>query len=578
MNESDPADRLPRQLVVCCDGTNNTLTAGSQDTNVLQLVAHLASHPSPSRLLYYDPGVGSADAAPPTGPLDWAQRTWSRVAGLASGQGVYDNIALAYLFLMKHWRGEQDLIYIFGFSRGAFTARAVAGMVNLFGIVRPEHEALLPTLVHIYFAQPGKAKGALQSATRHLHAEMRRDKGLAPAAAGDAKDEREQLGLQVRALFATPAGRDAWVHWVGVWDTVESVGMPGPLARTISSSATVHDKRMRNVRHALAFDEHRWTFEPRLYDEPGDIEDPATGQTLKQRWFPGVHCDVGGSYLATDARLSSHALQWMVDEVADDLGIPALPASTEPRVRHDALWDTPWWALAGMCLRNMRPRPAGVAVSIIPGPDASAPTASVWAVRRKLWPCVAALVAGAICLVLSGAALFDNGWRAVADVGPVTVAHRATLFAQAQLASIWFGGFLTEGVRPWDVVGTPGWSMFWDLGFVVCWGYVLARIASRSFAWLAARRDERSGLPMWRWLGMVPLMAVGGDVVKDVMTWAALVAHWAGTDSIGVLFIFAAGLGSVAKWAGLAACLPLLLVRLWIAMPGVPRARPPMLG
>jgi hypothetical protein len=95
---------------------------------------------------------------------------------------------------------------------------------------------------------------------------------------------------------------------------------------------------------------------------------------------------------------------------------------------------------------------------------------------------------------------------------------------------------------------------------------------------LAARRDEHSTSPMWRWLGMAPLMAVGGDVVEDAMTWAALIAHWAGTDAIGAAALFVGSFGSVAKWVGLLACVPLLLIRLWIAMPGVPRSRPPELG
>ena len=90
---------------------------------------------------------------PPTDPIDWASRTWERVAGLASGRGVYDNIAEAYLFLMRHWRDGFDRVYLFGFSRGAFTARSVAGMVNLFGILEPQHEEMLPTLIRIYFSR-----------------------------------------------------------------------------------------------------------------------------------------------------------------------------------------------------------------------------------------------------------------------------------------------------------------------------------------------------------------------------------------------------------------------------------------
>ena len=573
-------DRPPRCLIVCCDGTNNTLTAGTQDTNVLRLVSHLAAHPSPERIVYYDPGVGTPDAAPPTDPIDWAQRTWERVAGLASGRGVYDNIGRAYLFLMQQWRDEHDRIYLFGFSRGAFTVRAVAGMVNLFGILRPDHDVLLPTLIRVYFSQPGNRGGMVQRATRWVHQTQRvhtaaAREATAPVRAAAVVVTRELLAQQSSTLFATPAGRTAWVHWVGVWDTVESVGLPGPLSRSNPSTATLRDKRLRNVRHALAFDEHRWTFEPRLYEEPGDIA--GAGQTLKQRWFAGVHCDVGGSYRSDDCRLSDEALQWMVDEVADDLAIPPLPAAAATaRKRHDALFDTPWWALAGMCLRNMQPRSArGQAIVVVPGPWAGIASSSVWDARRKLWPLAAALVLGALFLLLSGACLIPDGWGSLwHDGGAGAAAAAAAAFARAQLAALWLGGLLASGQAPWQRADAhPGWAMFWDFAFIACWGYGLARVASRSFAWLAGTRGPNEPLPWWRGVGMAPLAAFGGDVCENLLLLAALAAHGAGTDALARACLWLASLGSVCKFGGLIACVPLLALRGWIALPGVPRRR-----
>ena len=573
-------DRPPRQLIVCCDGTNNTLTAGTQDTNVLRLVTHLAAHPSPHRLVYYDPGVGTPDAAPPTDPMDWAQRTWERISGLASGRGVYDNIAAAYLFLMQSWRDHRDRIYLFGFSRGAFTVRGVAGMVNLFGILEPDHAVLLPTLLSIYFSQPGDRGGSLQKATYWVHQASRKglERGSATVGLGGAGASavtRERLGQQVRDLFTTPAGHDAWVHWIGVWDTVESVGLPGPLSRTNPSTATLHGKRLRHVRHALAFDEHRWTFEPRLYEEPGDVA--TAGQTLKQRWFAGVHCDVGGSYPRGDRQLADEALQWMVAEVAQDLAIPPLPAGTTPRVRHDALWDTPWWALAGMCLRNMQPRTANgdQPIAVIPGPWAALPSTSVWDTRRQAWPLAVALLIGTLCLLLSGACLTPQGWSGLWLAGGLgTAVEAARSFAADQLASLWWSGLLAAGHAPWQVAPVQtGWAMFWDFGFIAGWGYLLARVGSRSFAWLAGTRGPASPLPRWRALGMAPLAAVGGDACENLFTLAALAAHAAGTDAVAYLFLWLAGASALCKFSGLIACLPLLAVRCWIAMPGVPRRR-----
>jgi uncharacterized protein (DUF2235 family) len=570
----------PRQLVVCCDGTNNTLTAGTQDTNVLRLVTHFANHASNQRLIYYDPGVGTPDAVPPTDPMDWLQRSWERITGLASGRGVYENICQAYLFLMHNWRDERDRIYCFGFSRGAFTVRCVAGMVNLFGILKPEHEVLLPMLIRIYFSPPGRDGSALRRVTLALHHALRsRPWGVAAAAASPGADgivTRERLAAQIGELFTTPAGRNAWVHWVGVWDTVESVGLPGPLARSNPSTATLRGKRMRNVRHALAFDEHRWTFEPRLYEEAGDIDDRSSGQTLKQRWFTGVHCDVGGGYPRTDCLLSDEALEWMVAEVADDMGLPVLaPAASSLRIRHDALWDTPWWALAGMCLRDMQPRSAdGSPIAVVAHETVPAAAASVWDTRRKAWPLGVALVGAAVCVILSGACLLASGWQGLSSaqgIGDALGAAKA--FAGDRWASLWGQGLIAEGHAPWRIAAKAGWSLFWDFGFLVSWGYLLARISSRSFAWLAGIRCATSSLPKWRVLGMAPLLAVFAGACEDLLTLAALAMHGVGAGTMAGVCLFLAGASALGKVVGLIACLPLIALRCWIALPGVPRRR-----
>ena len=199
-----------------------------------------------------------------------------RIAGLASGRGVYDNIEQGYRFLMQHWRGPQDRIFCFGFSRGAFTARCIVGMVNLFGLLHPEHETLLPTLVRVYFSQPPEeeqrydpAKRWRRKLARWMHVALARpNKAGAEAVQGSeeaTRTTRSQLAEQVRLNFA----RKADVHWVGVWDTVESVGLPLLFSRDNPATATFLNKpRIHHVRHALALDEHRWPFLPRVYDSP----------------------------------------------------------------------------------------------------------------------------------------------------------------------------------------------------------------------------------------------------------------------------------------------------------------------
>ncbi|MEP7056303.1 MAG: DUF2235 domain-containing protein [Caldimonas sp.] len=653
----DDSTTVPRDLIVCCDGTNNTLTGGQQDTNVLQLIEHLRKNPSQRRLLYYDPGVGSPDVVPPSDPIDWASRIWERVSGLASGRGVYDNIAQAYLFLMLNWRDRRDRIYCFGFSRGAFTVRCVVGMVNLFGILRHEHDVLLPTLIRVYFSLPDEREGwVLQRLTRRLHDAAGKEKAGAEIAGAHAddkeqkgsdgaarsrpakvtEDKRKVIARQIRDCFTSPEGADADVHWVGVWDTVESVGLPGPLSRSNPSTATLRGKRVRNARHALAFDEHRWTFEPRLYEEPDDIA--SNGQTLKQRWFPGVHCDVGGSYRSEEAGLSEASLEWMFDEVRFDLDSnlpPIRPSDSSPEqepVRHDAIYETPWWALTGMCLRNMKPmtapimatadhpapgpaaratqleqtagsvpghavqrvpaaaeahdllRPA-LPIAVIPADATRRPIRTVWADRRPLSWVWIALAVGFVALVFSGACLapyrWTELWRPEAMLRSVDAAfafmHDQFFSLRCVLGiyplSFHCDGLLDPALRATWLGAQPGWAMFWDLLFIGAWGYLLARIASRAFAWLAGIRDEKSGAPGWRWLGMAPLAAVGGDVVEDLLTLAALAMDGIGAGPLRTFFLFLVGVAAAVKWAGLGACLPLLGVRLWIAMPGVPRFR-----
>ena len=602
-----------RDIVVCCDGTNNTLTAGSEDTNVLQLYTHLCRNAAAERVLYYDPGVGTPDTIPPTDLVDWGKRFFERMAGLASGRGVYDNIAEGYLFLMRHWRSNNDRIFCFGFSRGAFTVRCVVGMVNLFGILKPQHQALLPTLVRIYFSLPDEPTTACwKELTRLLHEGTAKEDKAAAETAGHSdagrRLTRKALADQVRELFTDTTTPPAEVHWIGVWDTVESVGLPGPLSRSNSAAATLRGKRMMNVRHALAFDEHRWTFEPRLYEEPGDIDDGK--QTLKQRWFPGVHCDVGGSYREAEAGLPDASLVWMFNEVAGQWGLEPMPEHAYERVRHDALWDTPWWALAGMCLRNMQPvakvvLPAGsslppppgghpkqlplclfrrkataptlyeVPIAVIAGPGSAAASRSVWAEQRAAWPLLSFFVLGLLFYSLAGACLVPQTTKQVftqLDVWIEALTAPAR-FATDLLASLSLQGLYARiGWLSWRSVH-PGWATLWQIATIFAWGYLLARVASRSFAWLAGARNEQSRAPAWRWLGMAPLTAIGGAAMSLACIDLAIVSVAIGAVLLRPAFVIVAALFLVVALIGVLGCLPLLLVRLWIAVPGVPRFR-----
>ncbi len=561
MTPLDEPAGLPRQLVVCCDGTNNTLTAHQRDTNVLHLYEQLKNDTARERLLYYDPGVGAPAGAPPTDAFDAFGRGLERLTGLASGRGVYDNISEAYLFLVNNFCNASDQIFLIGFSRGAFTVRCVAGMVHLFGLIKPEHAVMVPTLVRIYFSLPAEKKGKRsKTVTRSLHRLL-----------ADVNVDRAALALQVREDFTAAPGRDAWVHCVGVWDTVESVGLPGPLSRSNPSSATFHDKHVRHARHALACDEHRWTFEPRLYEEPRDIDDALAQRSFRQRWFPGDHCDVGGSAAPVAVALSNASLHWMQGELVQcGLELPPIDSAPTSALRHDALWSTPWWALAGMCLRNMRPATAeGTPIQVLAGPSVSGPLPSVWSRRRSALSLLIATGLGVLFMLLSGACLLETGWRSLGSWAGVQDAARASfVFFHLQLAALWDWGLCP--VRCYAAV-QPAWAMFWDFAFIVCWAYLLARITSHAFAWWAGRCQPGTALPLWRGLGFAPLAAVAGDVAENLFTLAALASHGVGTDVVAALCLFFGGAAALLKLAGLAACLPLIVVRFWIVMPWVKR-------
>lgn len=307
-----------RNLVVCCDGTGNVWSAGAGSTNVVRLVRALSRDRS-RQIYFYDPGVGTADGhvADADGGLSWKDRL-RRLGGLAWGDGVWTNVAEAYRFLIEHYQ-PGDRIFLFGFSRGAFTVRAVAGLIHLCGLLEREHENLLPALLAVYRSAAGK--------------------------------KRDLAGAALHERFSRS---EVKVHFTGVWDTVESVGMMRLLTGAHITSNRGVKATYVHVRHAVALDELRAPYQPRLYDSPEAR--PADGHTVKQVYFCGAHSDVGGGY--ADDGLSNAALHWMVRE-ANDVGLLVDPTLLEQYLvnplglLHDETCRLPYWTLAGVFTRDL---------------------------------------------------------------------------------------------------------------------------------------------------------------------------------------------------------------------------------
>ncbi len=269
---------MPRNLVICCDGTNNQF--GTNNTNVVRLVQVLDRDPT-KQSLYYDPGVGTL---PEPNAFTASQKWLSKVMGLAFGAGLQSKVGQAYGYLMEEWE-PGDRVYLFGFSRGAYAARVLAGLLHSLGLLPRGNTNLVPYVLRLYASLRDGGPGGPGGGTSYW----------------DLCDSfRETFARE--AIPGDPERRFP-VHFLGVWDTVSSYGWvynpkAFPFTRTNPSVQT--------VRHAVSIDERRCFFRQNLLDaEPG--------QTFDQQWFPGVHCDVGGGYPEAEGGLWREPFAWMLE-------------------------------------------------------------------------------------------------------------------------------------------------------------------------------------------------------------------------------------------------------------------------
>jgi uncharacterized protein (DUF2235 family) len=267
---------MPRNVILCCDGTNNQF--GSENTNVVRLIQSLDRDPS-RQLLYYDPGLGTL---PEPGAFSRLQKRVSAMFGLAFGAGLLWKVGQAYTYLMETWE-PGDRVFLFGFSRGAYTVRVAAGLLYALGLLPRNNPNLVPYVIRLF--------GSLRGSDT------------------DGGSNYWKLCNQFRWTFARQVvhgdnQRHFPAHFLGVWDTVSSVGWVWdpktyPYTRCNPGIAV--------VRHAVSLDERRCFFRQNLVE-------PATGQDCRELWFPGAHADVGGGYPAVDGSLWRPAFEWMVNE------------------------------------------------------------------------------------------------------------------------------------------------------------------------------------------------------------------------------------------------------------------------
>jgi uncharacterized protein (DUF2235 family) len=285
---------MAKKIVFCADGTWDK---PQNATNVYRLYKALAT--TATQAPFYDDGVGATGL-----PLE-------HLAGGAFGAGLFEKVKEGYSQIAQVYEAGDEL-FLFGFSRGAYTARSLAGMIAICGLpTQSFNQQLVETAFQAY---------------RN-------------------KDDRQKLlaSLGPNALF------DAQIKMVGVWDTVGSLGIPGAVFNIPDPLFGFLDTGLHpdvhNAYQALAVDEKRREFPPTLWTST-----PASGQVLEQVWFAGVHCDVGGSYPETG--LSNITLSWMLSK-AVALGIEVqsaaaslyLPLPVDPKQAIDTIhesWNVLW--------------------------------------------------------------------------------------------------------------------------------------------------------------------------------------------------------------------------------------------
>jgi uncharacterized protein (DUF2235 family) len=280
---------MSKRLVMCCDGTWNTADQACP-TNVTKLALGLAgkSADGKEQRVFYHRGVG-------TGRRD-------RIGGGAFGIGLSAHVQETYRFLVENYE-PGDEIFLFGFSRGAFTARSTAGFIRNSGILHRRFENRIPQAYALY-----------------------RDRTTHPR------------GTEAQ-LFRRTYSLESRIRCIGVWDTVGALGVPLtglPLVDAVNKRWQFHDTTLSttvdNAFHALAIDEKRRPFEPTLWQQQSDAGD----QRLEQVWFAGVHSDVGGGY--PEGGLADIALLWMVDR-AESCGLAFRPDAFPAVAPQDAHED-----------------------------------------------------------------------------------------------------------------------------------------------------------------------------------------------------------------------------------------------
>jgi uncharacterized protein (DUF2235 family) len=260
-----------KRIVICADGTWNRPEkdlAKDFPTNVLRLSRAIkpTDKDNTPQQVFYDWGIGSY---------------YDKIGGGATGKGIQKNVMDAYRYIVQNYAPSSE-IWLFGFSRGAYTVRSLCGLINNCGILKRPNAKLIETAFTLY-KKPGSKNspsGSNSVAFRKEHSHLSRE-----------------------------------VKFVGVWDTVGALGIPISFLGFLDEEDEFYDTKLgsnvRIARHAMAIDEFREDFKPSIWENKDTLD-------LKQVWFSGAHADVGGSQKPDPdgSQIADIPLNWMLREAA----------------------------------------------------------------------------------------------------------------------------------------------------------------------------------------------------------------------------------------------------------------------
>lgn len=334
---------MGRNIVICSDGTGNTAIKG-RGSNVYKLFEAIDLNSDVEQITIYDDGVGTSRFRP------------FKIMGGAFGWGVKRNVRQLYTELCRVYQ-PGDKIYLFGFSRGAFTVRSLAALINAIGIIDNNKKCSdavnLKKIVFQAYREYRYSKCAtLEENVVTVLKQFDRYKTIG---INDFRNEYCLLDQETNVPADIP------IQFIGAWDTVCAVGFPIESVANFFNKYIYRFKLANHIladkvafaRHALSIDDERAAFHPLMWDEPEEKKDEDDPR-IRQIWFAGVHANVGGGY--PKQGISHEALSWMIVE-AKKYGLHFNEKEVERIEQHKNVYDKLYDSRSGLgYLYRYRPR------------------------------------------------------------------------------------------------------------------------------------------------------------------------------------------------------------------------------